>query len=155
MWWPLPTWKRKKWKRVLVAQSCQTLCGPMDCSPPGSSVHEIFPGKNTGVVCHFLLQEIFLTQGSNLCLLHCRQIVYFLSQHGRPFAGIVSPRWSSVRLIGGSVTLLHLPCHGPACWAREPHQQALGASDLMSCSLSDPSLLVLLSLTSLWFLKTH
>ena len=29
-----------------------------------------FPGKNTGVGCHFLLQEIFLTQGSNLCLLH-------------------------------------------------------------------------------------
>ena len=28
-----------------------------------------FPGKNSGVGCHFLLQEIFLTQGSNLCLL--------------------------------------------------------------------------------------
>ena len=29
-----------------------------------------FPGKNTGVGCHFLLQEIFLTQGSNPCLLN-------------------------------------------------------------------------------------
>ena len=29
-----------------------------------------FPGKNTGVGCHFLLQRIFLTQGLNLCLLH-------------------------------------------------------------------------------------
>ena len=28
------------------------------------------PGKNTGVGCHFLLQGIFLTQESNLCLLH-------------------------------------------------------------------------------------
>ena len=28
-----------------------------------------FPGKNTGVGCHFPLGEIFLTQGSNLCLL--------------------------------------------------------------------------------------
>ena len=27
---------------VLVAQSCPTLCDPMDCSPPGSSVHRIF-----------------------------------------------------------------------------------------------------------------
>ena len=27
-----------------------------------------FPGENTGVGCHFLLQGIFLTQGSNLCL---------------------------------------------------------------------------------------
>ena len=39
-------------------------------SPPDSSVHEIFPGKNTGVDCHFLLQRILLTQGSNLSLLH-------------------------------------------------------------------------------------
>jgi len=28
----------------------------MDCSPPGSSVHGILPGKNTGVSCHALLQ---------------------------------------------------------------------------------------------------
>ena len=37
------------------------------------------PGKNTGVGCHFLLQEIFLTQEVNphlLCLLHWRQILY-------------------------------------------------------------------------------
>ena len=30
----------------------------------------VFSGKNTGVGCHFLLQGIFLSQGSNLCLLH-------------------------------------------------------------------------------------
>ena len=38
-----------------------------------------FPGKNTGVGCHSLLQGIFQTQGSNphlLCLLHCRKILY-------------------------------------------------------------------------------
>ena len=40
------------------------------------------PGKNSGVSCHFLLQRIFLTQGSNLGLLHCRQIVYRLSHQG-------------------------------------------------------------------------
>ena len=38
-----------------------------------------FRGKNTGVGCHFLLQGIFLTQGSNPGLLHCRQILYHLS----------------------------------------------------------------------------
>ena len=32
------------------------------------------PGKNTGVGCHSLLQGIFLTQGSNLGLPHCRKI---------------------------------------------------------------------------------
>ena len=53
----------------LVAQSGPTLCDPMDCSPPGSSVHADSPGKDTGVGWHALLQGIFLTQGSNLCLL--------------------------------------------------------------------------------------
>ena len=42
----------------------------MDCSPPGSSVHRDSPGKNTGGGCHALLQGIFPTQGSKLCLLH-------------------------------------------------------------------------------------
>ena len=32
-----------------VAQSCPTLCNPMNCSLPGSSVHGDSPGKNTGV----------------------------------------------------------------------------------------------------------
>jgi len=36
-------------------------------------------GQNTGVGCHFLLQEIFMTQESNWGLLHCRQILYHLS----------------------------------------------------------------------------
>ena len=43
-----------------------------------------FPGKSTGVGCHFLLQRIFLTQGSNLGLSHCRQTLYHLSHQGRP-----------------------------------------------------------------------
>ena len=59
-------------------QSCPTLCNPMDSSLTGSPVHGILrpwdpPGKNTRVGCHFLLQGIFSTQGSNvhlLCLLH-------------------------------------------------------------------------------------
>ena len=52
----------------LVTNSCPTHCNPMDCSLPGSSVHGIL-SKNTGVGCHFLLQVIFLTQGSNPGLL--------------------------------------------------------------------------------------
>ena len=43
-----------------------------------------FPGKDTGVGCHFLLQGIFPTQGSNPGLLHCRQILYWLSYKGSP-----------------------------------------------------------------------
>ena len=66
----------------LITQSCLTLCNPMDCSPPSSSVHADSPGKNTGVGCHALLQGIFLTQGLNPGLLYCRQIVYHLSHQG-------------------------------------------------------------------------
>ena len=50
--------------------SCIWFFSPMHCSPPGSSAHVIFPGKYTGVGCHFLFQGIFATQGSHLCLLH-------------------------------------------------------------------------------------
>ena len=40
-----------------------------------------FPGKNTGVGCHFLLQGIFPTQGSNKGLPHCRQTLYYPLSH--------------------------------------------------------------------------
>ena len=53
-----------------LLQPCPTVCDPMDCSMPGSSWPWDFSGKNTGVGCHALLQRIFLTQGSNLCLLY-------------------------------------------------------------------------------------
>ena len=77
----------------LVAQSCLTLCNPMVCSLPGSSVHGIFPArilewnslsKNTEVGCRSLLQGIFPAQGMNLCLLHCTQTLYCLSHQGSP-----------------------------------------------------------------------
>ena len=84
-----------------LLQSCLTLCDPMDCSPPGSSVHGI-SGKYNGVDCHFLLQGIFSTQGLNprlLCLLCCRQILYRLSNWGNPqeLPTIWKPRISDLR----------------------------------------------------------
>ena len=60
-----------------VAQSCLTLCSPME--PSRLLCPWDFPGKNTGVGCHFFLQGISRTQGSNphlLCLLHCRQVLH-------------------------------------------------------------------------------
>ena len=62
-----------------VAQSCPTLCDPMDTRllRPWD-----FLGKSTGVGCHFLLQRIFPTQGSNPGLPHCRQMLYRLSHQG-------------------------------------------------------------------------
>ena len=67
----------------LVPESCLTLYDATNCSPPGSSVHGISQGRNTGVGCHFLLQGIFPTQGLNRCLLHCRQILYHSEPPGK------------------------------------------------------------------------
>ena len=38
-------WKRGKWKESEVAQSCPTLCNPVDCSLPASSVHGLFQAR--------------------------------------------------------------------------------------------------------------
>ena len=46
-------------------------------------------GKNTGVDCLSLLQGIFSTQGLNLGLLYCRQILYHLSHQGIPEQGVL------------------------------------------------------------------
>ena len=56
--------------KVLVAQSCLTFH-----NQPGSSVHGILQARILEGGSHSLLQEIFLTQGLNPCLLHCRQIL--------------------------------------------------------------------------------
>ena len=52
-----------------VTWLCPTLCNPMDCSPPGFCPWNS-PDKSTGLGCHFLLQGIFLIQGSNPNLLY-------------------------------------------------------------------------------------
>ena len=61
-----------------VTQSCPTLCNPMDCNPPGSSVHGILQARILEGSCHALPQGVFLTQRSNPCLPHCRRIPYHL-----------------------------------------------------------------------------
>ena len=66
----------------LVAQLCPTLCDPMDCSLPGSSVHGDFPDRILEWVPSS--RGIFPTQGSNSGLLHCRRILYSLSHQRNP-----------------------------------------------------------------------
>ena len=75
----------------LVDQLCLTLCSPMDCSQPGSSVYGDSPCKNTGVGCHALLQGISPAQGLNPGLPHCRQILYHLSHQESPIKPWDSP----------------------------------------------------------------
>ena len=66
-----------KWEKV--AQSCLTLCNPMDYTVYGISL-----GQNTRVGSLSLLQGIFPTQGLNPGLSCCRQILYQLSHQGSP-----------------------------------------------------------------------
>ena len=54
----------------VCAQSCLTLCDPIDCSPPGSSVHGVFQARILEWVEESLLQGILPTQGSIPHLLH-------------------------------------------------------------------------------------
>ena len=67
-----------------VAQLCPTLCDPMNCKPTRLLRPWDFPGKNTGMGHHFLLQKSFPTWGLNLCLLHYRQTLYHLSHQRSP-----------------------------------------------------------------------
>ena len=72
------------WAELL--QSCLTLCDPMDCSLPGSSVHRDSPGKNTGVGCYASLQGILIQWWTPhlLCLLHWQAGSLPLAPPGKP-----------------------------------------------------------------------
>ena len=86
----------------LVTQMCPTLCDPMDCSPPGFSVHGDSPGKNTGVGCHALLQGIFPTQGLNPGLPHHKHILYdmsWLHQFSSKTANLATERENKIAVI--------------------------------------------------------
>ena len=66
--------------KVLIARSCLTLCDPMDCSPPGSSVYGILQAK----ILEWVGIPFSPTQVLNWSLLHCRQIIYHASHQGSP-----------------------------------------------------------------------
>ena len=85
----------------LVTKSCQTLCNPMDCSLPDSSVHGF---SRDGMGCHFILQRIFPTQGSNPRLLLRRQILYHWATWGALGAGYPGLKgiWRKSTLIRGT-----------------------------------------------------
>ena len=67
-----------------VIQLCLTLCDPMDCSLPGSSVHGIFQAIVLEWIAISFSRGIFPIQGSNPRLPHCRQTLYRLSHQGSP-----------------------------------------------------------------------
>ena len=69
-----------------VAQSCLILCDPMNYNPPGSSVHGVSPGQNTGVGCRAFLQGKSSQSRDPTCIAYIscigRQVLYPLSHLG-------------------------------------------------------------------------
>ena len=69
-----------KWSEV--TQSCPTLCNPMDCSLPGSSVRGIFQARVLEWVAISFSRGSSQPRESNLGLPHCRKMLYHLSHQG-------------------------------------------------------------------------
>ena len=71
------------WWWCSVTESCPALCDPVDCSPPGSSVHGISQPRILEWGCQLLLQGIFPNQGSDSHLLHWQVCSLPLGHLGR------------------------------------------------------------------------
>ena len=83
------------------------------------------PGKNTGVGCHTLLQGIFLTQGLNPCLLHCRQILYCWATREALGTGLHSRKWAVGEWAKLRLYLQLLPITHITTWAPPPVRSAV------------------------------
>ena len=83
LWWKPVTgsYKVNRIKKVKLLSHVQLFVTPWTVSYHALCLWD-FPSKSTGVGCHFLLQRIFPTQGLNLGLPHCRQMLYHLRHQG-------------------------------------------------------------------------
>ena len=86
-------------------QLCPTLCDPMDCGPPGSSVHGIFQARILEWVVMPSSRGIFPTQGWNLpllCLLYWHASSLPLGPTKKPFCLWLASKFSLILRIGGN-----------------------------------------------------
>ena len=88
-------WKRSRLDNICESESRSVVSNSLRPHGPYSPWNS--PGQNTGVGSLSLLQGIFPTQGCNLVLLHCWQILYQLSHKGRPF--MLLQLWGSMDLL--------------------------------------------------------
>ena len=75
--WPMPQ-TNNRWKHSLCAlssSSCPTLCKPMDCSPPGSSLHGIFQAR--------ILEQVAISYSRGSSWPRDRTCIYCISCIGR------------------------------------------------------------------------
>ena len=78
--------------KMLVTQSCPTLCDPVDYIAHQALLSMRFSGKNNRVGSHSLLQGTFLTQALNPGLLLCRWLLYHLSHQGSPMLAYIKKK---------------------------------------------------------------
>ena len=119
----------------LVAQSCLTLCDPMDYSPSGSSYHGDSVG-NTGVGCHALLQGNLPNSGIEPRSLELQAGSLPTKPPGKPkntgvgslplLKGIFQTQESNWCL--HQCTLMKCVCHPGLPGARDLTQEARGAA---------------------------
>ena len=105
--------------------SCLTLCGPMDRSPPGSSVHGDSPGKNTRMGCQILLPGALDLR--SLDLLEWVQRNCISSKLPGGYSAEIVLTWRSVSTISSLLFFLfsffsfYDPWHSDGCWKFKKH----------------------------------
>ena len=92
---------------VCVRDSVVSLC-PHGLQPARLLCPKDFPGKNSGMGCHSLLQGIFPIQGSYPGLSHCRQILYCLSHQGSPLPTYSFLKVIKFKIVGKSSNFLNV-----------------------------------------------
>ena len=98
--------KKCQLKSIEVTQSCLTLCDPMDCSPPGSSVHGISEARVCGVGCYFLLQGIFCPRDWTHISFIGRWIFFTAEPPGKQEAAVAGATSSFLTVYSDTSTIL-------------------------------------------------
>ena len=103
-----------------------------------------FPGKSTGVGCHFLLQRIFLTPGLTLGLPHCRQLLYHLSHQGSPEPPRSTMEMSLQTLVLHEVVARLTGLKHVNCICKYPQKRMGACAWARACACSEPTYLTCL-----------
>ena len=121
------------------ARSCTTLCDPVDCSPPGFSVHGILQARVLEWVAIASSKGSSQPRGSNLhllCLLlqHCRSTLYPLSHWGGlPLSLWLSPLTAPTPWMSLTPWGLHHPLPAAFLWKHQPLELCQGKNSSVWC----------------------
>ena len=121
------------------AQSCMTLCDPVDCSPPGFSVHGILQARVLEWVAIASSKGSSQPRGLNLhllclLLLHCRHTLYPVSHWGGlPLSLWLSPLTAPTPWMSLTPWGLRHPLPAAFLWKRQPLELCQGKNSNVWC----------------------